>query len=112
MFPALRIELMILPPNMVANLSQAMFLTGQYASGILQAALADFIEEGHFTTHLGRMRRLYGKRREEFLVSCQSELGEWLDPAPTIPEFSRCGIAAQVSTTSRSPCAHAKTAWS
>jgi GntR family transcriptional regulator/MocR family aminotransferase len=80
-FPALRIGYVILPLNMVANISQAMFLTGQYASGILQAALADFIEEGHFTTHLGRMRRLYGKRREEFMVCCQSELGEWLYPA-------------------------------
>ena len=83
MFPALRIGYVILPLNMVANISQAMFLTGQYASGILQAALADFIEEGHFTTDLGRMRRLYGKRREEFMVSCQSELGEWLEPAAT-----------------------------
>ena len=82
-FPALRIGYVILPLNMVANISQAMFLTGQYASGILQAALADFIEEGHFTTHLGRMRRLYSKRREEFMVLCQSELGEWLDPAAT-----------------------------
>ena len=82
-FPALRMGYVILPLNMVANISQAMFLTGQYASGILQAALADFIEEGHFTTHLGRMRRLYSKRREEFMVSCQSELGEWLEPAPT-----------------------------
>jgi GntR family transcriptional regulator/MocR family aminotransferase len=68
---------------MVSNISQAMFLTAQYVSGILQAALADFIEEGHFTTHLGRMRRLYNKRREDFMVSCQAELGEWLDPAPT-----------------------------
>ena len=83
MFPALRMGYVILPLNMVANISQAMFLTGQYASGILQAALADFIEEGHFTTHLGRMRRLYRKRREEFMVACQAELGEWLEPAPT-----------------------------
>jgi GntR family transcriptional regulator / MocR family aminotransferase len=83
MFPALRIGYVILPLNMVRNISQAMFLTGQYASGILQAALADFIEEGHFTTHLGRMRRLYRKRREDFMVSCQSELGDWLEPAPT-----------------------------
>ena len=82
LFPALRIGYVILPLNMVANISQAMYLTGQYASGILQAALADFIEEGHFTTHLGRMRRLYGKRREDFMVRCQSELGEWLDPIP------------------------------
>ena len=83
MFPALRMGYVILPLNMVANISQAMFLTGQYASGILQAALADFIEEGHFTTHLGRMRRLYRKRREDFMIACQSELGEWLEPAPT-----------------------------
>jgi GntR family transcriptional regulator/MocR family aminotransferase len=83
MFPSLRIGYVILPLNMVANISQAMFLTGQYASGILQAALADFIEEGHFTSHLGRMRRLYNKRREDFMISCQAELGEWLDPAPT-----------------------------
>ena len=83
MFPALRIGYVILPLNMVANISQAMYLTGQYASGILQVALADFIDEGHFTTHLGRMRRLYHKRREEFMVACQCELGEWLEPAPT-----------------------------
>ena len=83
MFPALRMGYVILPLNMVGNISQAMYLTGQYASGILQAALADFIEEGHFTTHLGRMRRLYKKRREDFMVACQAELGEWLEPAPT-----------------------------
>ncbi len=33
MFPALRIGYVILLLNMVANISQAMFLTGQYASG-------------------------------------------------------------------------------
>ena len=61
---ALGMGYVILPLNIVANISQAMYLTGQYASGILQAALADFIEEGHFTTHLGRMRRGCKKRRE------------------------------------------------
>jgi DNA-binding transcriptional MocR family regulator len=29
------------------------------------------------------MRRLYRKRREDFMIACQCELGEWLEPAPT-----------------------------
>ena len=113
MFPSLRIGYVILPLNMVANISQAMFLTGQYASGILQAALADFIEEGHFTTHLGRMRRLYSKRREDFMV-CMSVRARRMARAgaPSIPAFSRSGIAARAWTMSRSPSARAKTAWS
>jgi GntR family transcriptional regulator / MocR family aminotransferase len=80
-FPALRIGFTILPENMVANLSQAIFVSGQYPSTLLQAALADFMVEGHFTTHLGRMRRLYGKRREQFEALCEKYLGEWLYPA-------------------------------
>ena len=95
MFPSLRIGYVILPLNMVANISQAMFLTGQYASGILQAALADFIEEGHFTTHLGRMRRLYRQapRRLHDLLSVRTRRMARAQ-RPRILAFSRSGIAA------------------
>jgi GntR family transcriptional regulator/MocR family aminotransferase len=83
-FPALRIGFMVLPVRMITNISQALFLTGQYASALLQAALADFIEGGYFTTHLGRMRRLYERRRTEFMALCQLHLGKWLHPASAI----------------------------
>ena len=55
-------------------------LTGQFAPMVLQATLADFIEEGSFFLHLNRMRRLYGRRRDHFLRLMNGMLGAWLDP--------------------------------
>jgi len=79
-FPSLRIGFMVLPKHIIGNFALASFLTGQYASTLMQSALADFISDGHFTTHLGRMRRLYRKRREHFMSLCGSYLGHWLEP--------------------------------
>lgn len=83
MFPALRIGYMVLPRNAVAHIDRMIFLTGQFASLLNQAALADFIDAGYFTAHLGRMRRLYRKRRSQFAEICAAVLGEYLVPART-----------------------------
>lgn len=80
LFPALRIGFMVLPRELAEKAQMAMFLTGQSAPLLLQGALADFIAEGHFADHLGRMRRLYAKRREMFHELCNEQLGEWLQP--------------------------------
>jgi len=63
MFPALRIGFMVVPPALAPVLRRtagALALRGRVAE---QLALADFIEAGHYTRHLRRMRRLYGERR-------------------------------------------------
>jgi GntR family transcriptional regulator/MocR family aminotransferase len=63
MFPALRIGFMVVPPALAPLLRHAanrLMLRGRVAE---QLALADFIEAGHFTRHLRRMRRLYVERR-------------------------------------------------
>ena len=36
------------------------------------------MNEGHFTRHLRRMRRLYAERRQYFLEAAERHLGEWL----------------------------------
>ena len=36
------------------------------------------MNEGHFTRHLRRMRRLYAERRAYFLSAAERYLGEWL----------------------------------
>src|SRR5262249_22539787 len=46
---------------------------------IPQAALADFIEEGHFTRHLRRMRNLYGSRQSLLLEAAKAELSGLLE---------------------------------
>lgn len=61
-FPALRLGFMVLPASVAG---QAAGVIGAWASrghAIEQRALASFIEEGHFTRHLRRMRRLYRER--------------------------------------------------
>jgi GntR family transcriptional regulator/MocR family aminotransferase len=49
--------------------------TGQFAPLLLQAALADFINEGYMARHLKRMRRIYSTRRQSFHALCEAELG-------------------------------------
>ncbi len=63
MFPALRLGYLIVPPGLVdAFLGMRRFV--DYHPSILeQAALADFMSEGHFTRHIRRMRTLYAERR-------------------------------------------------
>jgi GntR family transcriptional regulator/MocR family aminotransferase len=41
-----------------------------------QAALADFLREGHFERHVRRMRRLYGRRREALTGALARYLGD------------------------------------
>ncbi|CDX16548.1 putative rhizopine catabolism regulatory protein mocR [Mesorhizobium sp. ORS 3324] len=66
LFPALRLGFMVLPPDVAGRIANALSTTGQFAPLLLQAALADFITEGHMSRHLKRMRRIYAQRRQLF----------------------------------------------
>jgi GntR family transcriptional regulator/MocR family aminotransferase len=79
LFPAMRLGFLVAPKAIDPTIVSALSVTGQFAPLLTQAALADFMNEGHFTRHLRRMRRLYSERRQFFLESSQRYLGEWLD---------------------------------
>ena len=66
LFPALRLGFMVLPVELAGRIVNALSTTGQFAPLLLQAALADFITEGHMSRHLKRMRRIYAQRRQLF----------------------------------------------
>ncbi|MET3594107.1 GntR family transcriptional regulator/MocR family aminotransferase [Mesorhizobium shonense] len=66
LFPALRLGFMVLPIELAGRIVNALSTTGQFAPLLLQAALADFITEGHMSRHLKRMRRIYAQRRQLF----------------------------------------------
>jgi len=80
LFPAMRLGFIVFPGDLAERIKPAISVTGQFAPMVLQATLADFIEEGSFFLHLNRMRRLYGRRRDHFLRLMTDRLGEWLDP--------------------------------
>src|SRR3954469_13789796 len=78
LFPAMRLGFLVSPAAIRDRITAALSATGQFAPLLTQAALADFMNEGHFTRHLRRMRRLYAERRHHFLAAAERHLGEWL----------------------------------
>lgn len=82
LFPALRVGFMVLPKSLVGRFDNPLRITGQYASPLIQAALADFIDGGYMTTHLRRMRRIYAARREAFRQISDARLGRWMSLLP------------------------------
>ncbi len=82
LFPALRLGYVVPPKTLLTQFVRAMELSGRGAPTLTQAAVADFIAEGHFERHLRRLRKEYGRRRA-ILVQA---LNQYL-PAPI--EFSR-----------------------
>lgn len=63
LFQSLRIGYLVLPQTLVEPFLAVRRLVDMHSPLLEQAALADFIAEGHYTRHLARMRRLYGGRR-------------------------------------------------
>ena len=75
MFPGLRIGYVVAPQRLVAALQRAKWLADRHTSLPDQAALTDFIREGHLERHIRRMRRLYGRRRQVLVESLARHFG-------------------------------------
>jgi GntR family transcriptional regulator/MocR family aminotransferase len=76
MFPGLRIGYLVLPPALVEPVTRARWHADRRSAILEQAALADFLREGHFERHVRRMRRLYGRRREVLTAALTEVLGD------------------------------------
>ncbi|WP_313953347.1 PLP-dependent aminotransferase family protein [Accumulibacter sp.] len=81
MFPGMRLAYLVVPEGLVDA-----FVTGNselYRGGRLaeQAALAEFIDEGYFTSHIKRMRGIYAERRDALQEAMRSHLGDAVVPS-------------------------------
>ena len=76
MFPGLRIGYLVVPRALVAPFTRAKWLADRHTTLLEQAALADFIREGHLERHTRRMRRLYKARRTVLVDSLERHLGK------------------------------------
>jgi GntR family transcriptional regulator/MocR family aminotransferase len=81
LFPPLRVGYAVLPPDLVEPFVRAKWLADRQTSTLEQLALTDFLVEGHYATHLGRMRRLAASRRAALLDAIASHLGEAVEPS-------------------------------
>lgn len=78
LFPGLRIGYLVVPEALAesfATASAELYREGQL---LQQAVLAEFIAEGHFTSHIRKMRTLYGQRRQTLLDAAAHRYGDAL----------------------------------
>jgi GntR family transcriptional regulator / MocR family aminotransferase len=79
LFPSLRLGYLVIPPDLVDYFAAAKSITTRHAQLLDQAALCDFITEGHFGRHLRRMRGVYAERLAVLLRSARGRLAESLE---------------------------------
>ena len=64
MFPGLRLGYLVLPPSLGKPFMTGMEELHRSGQAPLQATMAEFMLQGHFNSHIRRMRLLYAARRE------------------------------------------------
>ena len=80
--PALRLAYAVVPVAVAPAFRTALRNTGHDAPLLLQAALADFLAEGHFASHVRRMRRLHAERLDTLMAMLRDRLGDRLTCPP------------------------------
>jgi len=75
LFPSLRLGYIVIPADLVDHFVAIRLAMDLAPGGFFQRVLADFIQEGHFSRHIRRMRLLYNERRNVLLECIRRELG-------------------------------------
>jgi len=83
LFPALRLGFLLAPPALTEYFRMSLEAYSPGVPTALQATVADFINEGHFATHIRRMRKLYAERCQALFDAAQQRLAAWMDLVPT-----------------------------
>ncbi|WP_336778081.1 MocR-like pyridoxine biosynthesis transcription factor PdxR [Pantoea sp. USHLN256] len=82
LFPSLRLAWMVVPPQLVEALGRARSVMDGHSALLPQAITAEFLQQGHFASHLRLMRQLYRSRRDCLLEQIETRLQTWLQPLP------------------------------
>ncbi len=83
LFPSIRIAYMVVPRDLVAAVVRARAFMDGHTPQLSQAVLTAFIQEGHFGSHVRRMRSLYQERRDTFLDAAARELRDRVELGPS-----------------------------
>lgn len=82
LFPSLRLAWIVVPPQLVEPLGRARSVMDGHSALLPQAICAEFLQQGHFASHLRLMRQLYRSRRDCLLAQIETRLQLWLKPLP------------------------------
>jgi GntR family transcriptional regulator/MocR family aminotransferase len=76
LYPGIKLGYLVVPKPLVAAFKRAHYDLNRPGQMPLQAALAEFIEMGHFSSALRRARQNYAERRAALLEALRPVLGE------------------------------------
>lgn len=82
LFSSLRMGYVVVPPSLIDPFCAARSISDWSSPMVTQAVLAEFIDEGHFASHLRRMRSVYEARRNALIESVDAELAGVLELSP------------------------------
>ena len=107
LFPALRLGYLVAPPKLVEVFHRIVSATVQGAPTHLQSLVARFIQEGHFSAHIRRMRKIYAERKDALLYAAARNLEGLVRVNPTetgfqtnaclAPEFDEVDVAQRAA---------------
>lgn len=83
LFPSLRLAYLVVPECLVEPFLAVRGIGGQHAPVIDQAILADFLAEGHYASHMRRMRTLCRQRRDFMIAAASREAPDLLQIGQT-----------------------------
>jgi GntR family transcriptional regulator/MocR family aminotransferase len=83
MYPGIKLGYLVVPPDLAECFKRGLYELQRPGQVVIQAALAEFIEEGHFASHIRRLRQIYAERRQLLQKSLASvtRFGARLPPA-------------------------------
>jgi GntR family transcriptional regulator / MocR family aminotransferase len=82
LYPTLRVAYLVLPQELVEPFARARLLTHGYVPTLTQRVLAEFLDEGHFASHVRRVRGLFRERRNGFLAAAAKHLPDDVSIGP------------------------------
>ena len=82
MLPDIRVGYAIVPDGLIETFEKVQRHTSQMVTGATQGALAEFIGDGDFATHIRRMTRIYRSRRDRLVGALASAAGGRLAISP------------------------------
>ncbi|HEX3745432.1 MAG TPA: PLP-dependent aminotransferase family protein [Bryobacteraceae bacterium] len=85
LFPSLRVGYAVVPQDLIDPYMAVRHASDLGPPYLYQAALADFLGEGHFARHVRKTRQLYAERRSALVEALRAEFG---------PEFEILGAEA------------------
>ncbi len=78
LFPSLRVAYLVLPPDLVDNFARALSELFREGQTMHQAVLARFLAEGHYASHIRRMRGVYRSRHDALIWAIKQHFGDRL----------------------------------